>query len=683
MLHILLTEIVQRRAVLAILSLGILSVLTAACQRGPEPVQTTVAPSDSSSPTPVETTPPAPTITPSPTPLVFSAPDPSVYVLAAGSEPVSLNPALAYDAASAEVILNVYETLVFYRREAADEFIPQLATGWEVSPDGLTYTFQIRPGVKFHAGGELSAADAAYALQRALLQGSLNSPHWLLAQPLLGVDEISLLVDPAGSLAGNRPALLAAAPQTLQAACEKVQRAITADPAEQTLTLRLAKPWAPFLAALAQSGAAILDREWAVANGGWNGDCSTWAAHYALAPEEDPFSKQMNGTGPFRFSRWVPGEAVYLERFDLYWRTEPAWDNGPAGLARFGRVEIRAVPELEERIALLAAGEADNGSVPPEAYPQLENLVGERCVYGGETGFERCAPTQTDEAPLRLFQGFPEAARMDFFFNFDIADSEGANPFIGSGALDGDGIPPDFFADVHIRRAFNYCFDRQAFIDQALNAEAYLANGLLLPGMPGAERPASQYSLDLETCAQAFQASELRGSNGETVWEAGFRMQVVYPAGDARRQVMNEILARGLAAANPRFRVEVLSLPWTDLVRYQRANMLPLFTVGWIEDVHDPHHWVDLYLTGAFARSQNMPVDLILLFGELVDQGVETLDRERRAAAYTRLNELVFEQAPQILLPLPTGRRYEQRWVEGWYPNPVLPGTYFYALAKR
>ncbi len=65
----------------------------------------------------------------------------------------TLDPALAYDAASVEIIQNIYETLVFYDGPKADEFVPQLAESWSLSEDGTVYTFHIRQGVKFHEGG--------------------------------------------------------------------------------------------------------------------------------------------------------------------------------------------------------------------------------------------------------------------------------------------------------------------------------------------------------------------------------------------------------------------------------------------------------------------------------------------------------------------------------------------------
>src|SRR5690554_3605209 len=101
----------------------------------------------------------------------FSSSDPNTYFRPSFGEPETLDPALDYETAGGEVISNIYETLVTYNRNSAEEFVPQLASEWTVSDDGTVYTFTIREGVTFHEGGELTPSDVAYTFQRGLLQG--------------------------------------------------------------------------------------------------------------------------------------------------------------------------------------------------------------------------------------------------------------------------------------------------------------------------------------------------------------------------------------------------------------------------------------------------------------------------------------------------------------------------------
>lgn len=65
---------------------------------------------------------------------------------------------------SSVVFSNIYEPLVYYQD---GEFVPSLATKWEVSSDGLTYTFTLKEGVKFHNGETLTADDVVYTVERA------------------------------------------------------------------------------------------------------------------------------------------------------------------------------------------------------------------------------------------------------------------------------------------------------------------------------------------------------------------------------------------------------------------------------------------------------------------------------------------------------------------------------------
>ena len=148
------------------------------------------------------------------------------------------------DTASGGLIMNVMETLIWFNHEDATSFIPVLATeipsteNGGISADGMTYTFNIRQGVKFHNGNDLTASDFAYSFQRGLLQSDPNGPQWLLLEPILGYtsgDVTEGIAD--GQYAGDPEALKAnATPEELAAACEKTKAAVAADDEAGTLT---------------------------------------------------------------------------------------------------------------------------------------------------------------------------------------------------------------------------------------------------------------------------------------------------------------------------------------------------------------------------------------------------------------------------------------------------------------
>jgi ABC-type transport system substrate-binding protein len=350
--------------------------------------------------------------------------DPSTYVKVIAADAQTFDPALNYEFVGVHILTNTYETLVYYNGQNANEFRPQLASEWAISNDGKTYTFTMREGITFHEGGELTASDAAYSLQRGLLQGGTASPQWLLTEPFfgIGVDDISLLVDPEGSLYDDREGMQAADPAKLRVACERVKSAIVADDEAGTLTLTLAQPWSPLIATLAQPWGSIMDQEWVVANGGWDGSCDTWQDLYAMTPEDDPFTAIINGTGPFKLDRWTPGEEIVLVRNDAYWRTSatgPLFDGGPIGPAALARIVVRGVYEWGTRFAMAQAGDVDHVDVIEDVRPQMDPLVGEVCTYDAETGGFDCE--QVGDGAWRMYRDQPRVWKGDVFFNFDIA----------------------------------------------------------------------------------------------------------------------------------------------------------------------------------------------------------------------------------------------------------------------
>jgi peptide/nickel transport system substrate-binding protein len=619
--------------------------------------------------------------TTAPEPTGFHSPDPTTFVVAESEVGIdTLDPALAYDTASAEVIQNVYETLVFYDGEATDAFVPMLAESWEVSDDGTVYTFKIRSGVKFHQGGDMTPSDVAYSFQRGLLQGGYSSPQWLLAEPFFGVglDDVTGIVDDFAS-ADDREALKANDPATLVAACEKVQAAVVADDAAGTVTMTLAQAWGPFLPTIAQTWGSVMDKEWVIENGGWDGSCDTWQDFYGMASADDPFSTIANGTGAFTLEKFANGEEIDLARNESYWR-EPA---------KLERVVLKAVPEWGTRFSMMQAGDADLAVVPSANRSQMDELVGEKCVFSIETSEYTCEIVD-DSQPFRVRLGRPGISQDVILYNWNISTSEDSpNPYIGSGIIDGNGIPADFFSDAHVRKGFSYAFDWDTLISDVYNGEATQSFQLTLPGMPGFFLDTPHYTLDLEKSAEEFKLADVdkdgiaAGEDPEgDIWTAGFRVQMAYNQGNPTRQTIAEILAGNLAAVNELFVVETLGLPWPAYLRSQRALQIPIMTGGWLEDIHDPHNWYQPYTTGTYGGRQALPDDVKAQFKEILTRGVSATDPAARAEIYKEANQLYYDLAVGTPLVLVTGHGFSQRWVQGVILNPIFPGNYYYTIYK-
>ena len=423
---------------------------------------------------------------------VFAAPDPETYTYVTFGDIDTMDPNLCYDTASAALILNVMEGLIFFNREKMTEYVPVLATeiptveNGGISEDGLTYTFNIREGVTFHNGNDLTPSDFEYTFERGLLQSDPNGPQWLLIEPILGYASGDITEEIAdGEYAGDPEALRAnATPEELMAVCEKVKASVVADDEAGTLTFNLAQPWGPLLATLAQSWGAVMDKEWAIENGAWDGACETWAGllcarlgerravdhHQRHRPLQAGVLDAGRGVGPGRqrellargrrrdVARWPQWRAEDQARRPASW-----WTSGAPALPCCRPATPRTLPCRRPTGRRWTSSWARSATMrPTNARPP-------------RTPTRRCASGPT----------CPAVSRTNVFMNFDLSQEEGTNPYIGSGQLDGNGIPPTSFNDIHVRKAFNYCFDYETYIADALNGEGMRNNGPIIFGMLG------------------------------------------------------------------------------------------------------------------------------------------------------------------------------------------------------
>ena len=663
----------MRKLIVVFSLLMIASMLLSACGAAPAAAPQTIVQT-----VVVAGTPQVVEVTPTAAPAAdFKSKDPTTLnIVIPGLSIDTLDPALAYDTASGEILQNTYSTLIFYDGEATDKFVPMLAESWTNSPDGKVFTFKIRKGVKFHNGDELKASDVAFSFQRGLLQGGTSSPQWLLTEPFfgVGVDDISVVVDPNGTLYDDREALSKFDPVAVKAACEKTQAAIVADDAAGTVTMTLAQSWGPFLATIAQTWGSVMDKKWVGENKGWDGSCDTWQNFYAMASADDPFSTIENGTGPFKLDSLKQGEEIVYSRNDDYF----------AGPAKLSRVVYKNVDEWGTRFAMMQAGDADIATVQVADRSQMDALVGEKCIFDmAANAYKACEVTDPNQ-PFRVRLGRPLIQQDVILYNWNIAtDPKSPNPYLGSGQLDGNGIPSDFFADINIRKAFSYCFDWDTYINDIYKGEATQSFQLTLPGMPGFFADTPHFSMDLKKCEEAFKASTLKSKDGKSVWDVGFRIQMAYNQGNQNRQTVAEILAANLAKVNPLFSLETLGLPWAAYLRAQRAKQLPIMVGGWLEDIHDPHNWYQPYTTGTYGGRQALPDDVKAQFKAILDKGVAELDSAKRAEIYKGANQLYYDLAVGTPLVLVTSHGFSQRWVDGQLTNPIYPGLYLYTMFKK
>jgi peptide/nickel transport system substrate-binding protein len=672
-------------------SLTLVGVALAACNQSTTPAQPSQTPSSAASRVAPTISAAIPTQQTTVLPHEFKSKDPTTYLATILDMPQIIDPALTYNIYGGQIIQNTYDTLIFYNREDPNSFVPMLATevpslqNGGISPDGLIYTFKIRQDVRFHDGSLMTPGDVAYTFQRGILQGGGFSPQWLLVEPILGssLADITDLITP--SLAGpdvttliDDPANLAKVPaDVLLATCKRVTDAIEADDAAGTVTFKLAQPWGPFLATIANGWGSIQSEAWVISKGGWDGDCATWQKSYGKTAEqlnETGLGNSENGTGPYKLERWIPGEEIVLAANEDYWVKQPLWEGGPSGPPRLKKIIIKLVEDFSIRFAMLQFGDADDISLDEVKLIQMDSLVG-----------------VDPKKPLKLIMDLENTSRTDMLFTFDI-NTQG-NLFIGSGQLDGNGIPPNFFSDPLVRKGFAYCFNYDSFLNDALLGAGVRSINVMLPGMIGYDETTPFYTYDPSKCKDMLQKSRWRKNAdgswtpdpaGEvSLWDAGFRFTALYQKVVPATQLAAQILQTDLAEINDRFKVELIGLEFQPFMDNANNHNLPLFFAGWIEDIHDSHNWVVPYTTGFYGSRQKLPADLNTRFAWIIDRAVSEPDPAKRAEIYKEFNQLFYETASSIPLFVSTNQRYQQRWVQGWYYNPIYSGRYFYPLWKE
>ncbi|MGI6694432.1 MAG: ABC transporter substrate-binding protein [Limnochordia bacterium] len=580
-------------------------------------------------------------------------PETFVYVGGAGG-PQTLDPAAAYDTASGEIIHHVYDNLFTYIDGDLDKMGPMLATevptveNGLMSEDGRTIRVPIRQGVKFHDGSVLTAEDVKYTFIRGMLADPAGGPMWMFFEPLLGVQTMADVIAMAGG-PSDFADINEVDPEILRKAYDLVDATIEVD--GNDVIFKLVDPYPPFLNILAKGGswASILNKDWMIANGAWDGNPDTWAKWYDQALEEMTLYDKANGTGPFKLDAWdKSGAQVLLSRFDDYWQ-------GPAALKS---AVIKNIPEFSTRLLMLRAGDADAIYVGQQDLPQVKAI-----------------PNVT------VVEGLPQITNTVLFFSFTIP-IEGNEDLVGSGKLDGNGIPSDFFADVNVRKAFAYSFDFDAYLNEVALGAGQIPKGPFPQSLPYVNQDQEYYYNDLEKATEYFK----KAFDGE-VWEKGFKVGIVYNTGNDARKTALEILEYNIERINPKFQVDVIGLEWATVLDRLRSASLPIFVMGWLADFPDTHNFAVPFMHSAGTFAGYCGQGLIDLakekFDGLIAAGIKATDPAEREKIYFELQKMYVDLAIGMPFMEATTHRVMRDWVQGFEYCPAYSAQYdLYNISK-
>ncbi len=227
-------------------------------------------------------------------------------VVALRSEPKTLNPVLAIDETSREVIHCLAADLIHINR-GSQKTEPALAKSWSVSRDGRQYTLQLRRGLRFSDGQPFDADDVIFSFQ-VYLDEKIDSPQ----RDLL--------------IVGGEPIAV----QKLDA---------------YTVRFQLAQPYAA--AERLFDSVAILPRHLLESVYQKNGFSDTWGISAPAA--------QLAGLGPFRLKEYVPGQRIAFERNPYYWKQ----DRRGVRLPYVDEIDFLFVPSEDAQVIRFQSGDTD------------------------------------------------------------------------------------------------------------------------------------------------------------------------------------------------------------------------------------------------------------------------------------------------------------------------------------
>jgi len=233
-----------------------------------------------------------------------ATPKDTLVIAFAFDDIITMDPAEAFELSAGEIMGNTYDRLVRLDVNDPSRLVGDVARSWTVSPDGKTYTFVLKSGLKFASGNALTAEEVIYSLHRAV---SLDkSPAFILTQFGFSKDNVKDKIKATGPL---------------------------------TVTMETDKAYAPtfVLNCLTANIGAIVDKKLLMSkeqNGDWG---YAWLkTNYA-------------GSGPLKLREWRANEIVALERNDNYYSEKP----------KLARVIYRHVKEAATQRLLLEKGDID------------------------------------------------------------------------------------------------------------------------------------------------------------------------------------------------------------------------------------------------------------------------------------------------------------------------------------
>ena len=533
-----------------------------------------------------------------------AVPNPGVITVAENVQggAYSFDPQVDYETVGFEVIANTIGTLLEYNGSSSTSFIPYIASQVpSVSNGGITnnytdYTFQIRNGLHFSNGDSLTAYDVWYSVIRSLLfiGGQPVTPDWILAEYIVpnATEGVPIIT------ASNE-----------NQAFSSIMNSVTYNNQTNTVTFHLVKPTTPALLyqALADPlGAGILDAKWLNSVGAGITFTPSGFLQYTSYANEGNYNLQVQydpvASGPYEIKTYIPGQSVVLA-------PNPYFTGIPSIPAVNNTVVIDWVKDPQTTYDLFASDQADIVSgLPPSYFPALKSMEA--------------------QGTTEIYQ-FPTLS--NFFFAFNLNVSETSLKQLGSQYS----IPSDYFANLDVRKAFDYAFNYTEYINNILGNQKYGFNfgsnypDAIIDGLPY-YTPAS--GLANVSYFNISYAKQLLLASGE--YNVSVNFPIVVSSGDTTDFYGAQMWAQALHQMDPNINIVVTYEPFSTIVGYMvpGQNPFPIYQLGWSADFPYPSDFVNsIYLQdGAYPAPDGWSV-----------QYLDSLNYTNEASVYNELNNMI------------------------------------------
>ncbi|MDD3626097.1 MAG: ABC transporter substrate-binding protein [bacterium] len=457
------------------------------------------------------------------------------------SSALTFDPGFVTDSATNIIVKNLGDGLVDF--SSGTEIIPSIARGWDVSEDGLEWTFYLRDNVFFHNGKSLTSRDVRFSFER-LFDRRNDAYNWTFFSILEGCDYFR------------------------KGVIEYIKGIEIID--KYTIKFKLKRPYIPFLSNLATIAGLIVCRE--IEN---------------PVKKEDAL-KPLPMTGPFIVREIKENNDLILEANHDYFLGRPYFDE----------VHITVIRDSEE------------------------------------------AERRFNEGEIDIF--IPQSADFDKYLEDEkYRDSIVSTPSLDIKYLGFNTESETPFRYKEVRQACYHAINIPELVSKLLGKHAIPAKGVLPPGVKGYNKNLENYNYNLDKAKELL--TRVRYSGG---------LPGTYPLYCSNRDIeiaKAEMIKGYLEQIG--IDLEIVKLPWKDLIERCNEGSIVLFLMGWISDNGDPDnffyplfHSSNCGVHGNYTFFTNTEVD------KVIENAMQIKNTTKRIEQYQKVEEMILSYAPAVFL---------------------------------